>query len=69
MFFPHTPTPYYEFPQLEDALVFAIEHDVKPVSDKTPIVNVVLRCFHFPLHFLTDALCLAHTTPTTCVVI
>jgi len=30
-FFPHTPTPYYEFGQLEEALVLAIEHDVKPI--------------------------------------
>ncbi|KAF9789770.1 hypothetical protein BJ322DRAFT_1044110 [Thelephora terrestris] len=31
-FFPHTPTPYYEFGQSEEALVLAIEHDVKPVQ-------------------------------------
>jgi len=31
-FFPHRPTPYYEFSQPEEALVLAIEHDVKPIQ-------------------------------------
>jgi len=31
-FFPHTPTPNYEFGQLEEALIVAIEHDVKPIQ-------------------------------------
>ena len=31
-FFPHTPTPYYESGQSEEALVLAVEHDVKHVS-------------------------------------
>jgi hypothetical protein len=35
-FFPHVPTPYYKFGQSEEALVLAIEHDVKPVRDSTP---------------------------------
>jgi hypothetical protein len=41
-FFPHTSTPYYEFCQSEEALVLAIEHDVKPVSNKSPMVVDIL---------------------------
>ena len=43
-FFPHTPTPYYEFSRSEEALVLAIEHDVKPVSNEPPtVVDVLLH--------------------------
>jgi len=41
-FFPHAPTPFYEFGQLEEALVLAIEHDVKTVRDELPVVDVIL---------------------------
>ena len=41
-FFPHKPTPYYEFGQLEEALVLAIEHDVKPVRDEPIIFDATL---------------------------
>lgn len=39
-FFPHDPTPYYEFGQLEEALVLAIEHNVKPVRDKSAVSDI-----------------------------
>jgi len=41
-FFPHAPTPFYEFGQLEEALILAIEHDVKTVRDGLPVVDVIL---------------------------
>jgi len=46
-FFPHTPTPYYKFGQSEEALVLAIEHDVKPVRDE-PLDHLVLLCLNLP---------------------
>ena len=51
-FFPHRPIPYYEFGQLEEALVLALEHDVKPVRDVYPQsmwVYCVLTCLLFPV--------------------
>jgi hypothetical protein len=51
-FFPHTPTPYYEFGQSEEALVLAIEHDVKPVSGETLTINGVLLYCYLPLRTL-----------------
>lgn len=38
-FFPHNPTPYYGFGQLEEALVLAIENDVKPVRDELIVLT------------------------------
>ena len=43
-FFPHKPTPYYKFGQSEEALLLAIEHDVKPVRGK-PIISSVISSF------------------------
>ena len=40
-FFPHKPTPY-EFGHSEEALLLAIEHDVKPVRGKPIITGVIL---------------------------
>ena len=50
-FFPHNPTPYYGFGQLEGALVLAIEHDVKPVRDEL-IIPTWYCCFTVVLTFL-----------------
>ena len=41
-FFPHKPTPYYEFGQLEEALVLAIEHNVNPVRDEPIVFDATL---------------------------
>ena len=41
-FFPHRPTPYYEFGQLGEALVLAIERNMKPVCDEPIIFDATL---------------------------
>ena len=39
--FPHKPVPY-ELGQSEEALLLAIEHDVKPVRGKSIMTDVIL---------------------------
>ena len=56
-FFLHTPTPHCEFLQLEEALVLAIDHDVRPVSNnEPPYLFCLLFCsvFIYPFYFLRD---------------